>query len=705
LDNLKSCINFVKHYYNTRNRGTISKTHSIIFLMKKTKHCALWVLCFWTITNAIAQKKVESKIKFGKLSDTETKMTVYDKDPAAVAVILFDIASLDYEMNREGGFTGTFKHHKRIKIFKKDGYGKANIALRHYREVFIQDLQAACYNLENGNWVETKLKPESVVSEKLSKNFYVQKFTIPQVREGSIIEYSYTMLDEKSGALPSDWSFQDDIPTIWSEYKVNMPELFRVMPTFQGIQTQAIAVREDTLQDRKETFGLTEVYWKNRVMRWAQKDLPALQSEPMMSSIYNYQLRVILEGVRFYKAKSQKEQNKMDFKDLVVDVWKQWGEKLLDDEDFGDLLKHKATSETVKSLVEGLTTDREKVMAIYQHIGKSYEEESYSSLYFTQPFKDFLKKHKGTPTELNLLAINMLRKAGVAAHPVLISTRKHGQLRSDYFPMSERINRVIAYLPSLDEKEPFLFDVTAFPQPLGLLPFEDLNGEGFALQNPNLWFPLKNKLHTKKLFFNTLTINEKGELSGTIAMTATGYEAGESRYYIHKDGAEKYANTLLKDLLVEGKLESHAFENTDNLDEKYLKGTFKIQSSAFVTQTDSQMYVSPLLFWAEKENLFKNPERKYEVDFGYPRENSYILNLTIPNGYKVETLPKSAKIHFEGGSFIFTYMTEMAGNQLKINVKWSIKKTIFTVEEYSALRNAYETILNKMAEQIVLSKI
>jgi hypothetical protein len=152
-------------------------------------------------------------------------------------------------------------------------------------------------------------------------------------------------------------------------------------------------------------------------------------------------------------------------------------------------------------------------------------------------------------------------------------------------------------------------------------------------------------------------------------------------------------------------LEEHSFENTDKWDEKYLKGSFKIKTSAFVTKTDSQMYVSPLLFWAEKENIFKNPERKFDIDYGYSRENSYILNLTIPSGYKVESLPKSTKINLDKGNFTFTYVVESAGNEVKINVKWNIKKTIFAPEEYPSLRTTYETILNKMAEQIVLSKI
>jgi hypothetical protein len=675
--------------------------------MKQTKLVLLIIINGLIIVNLFAQKNKGVQIKFGNLSKAEMIMTAYDKDPEASAVVLFDKGYFDLDMTDRSDFEGTFKQHTRIKIFKKEGYDKANIVIPYFVDVIILDLQASCHNLENGQWVETKLDPEAIVTEKLSKKTYVKKFTIPKVREGSIIEYSITMFDATIGHLPFSWSFQSDIPTIWSEYRANTPHHYKMLPTFQGLRHQPLAVREDTLIYRRLLFGLDEYIWENRVLRWAQKDLPALKTEPMMSSVYNYESRVILQWLGFYKSKSEKEREKMPFKDLVQDVWKQWGEILLDEDGFGDLLKHKGTESLVQSLTEQAATDKDKVLAIYKHIGTTFEVSFRNQLVSAQPFNELLKKRKGAPTELNLLAINMLRKAGITAYPVLISTRSHGILNPDFLPMEERTNRVIAYLPTLDPNEPFLLDVTGFPNPLGLLPFEDLNGLGLMIQDKKTvsWLPLKNKINTKKVFFNTLTLNEKGELSGAIALTATGYDASAARTEIQKEGPEKYANTLLKDLLLEGKLESIKFENTQKLDEKYLQGAFAVKTSSFVTKTDSQMYVSPLLFWAAKENLFKDPERKFDVDFGYPRENGYILNLTIPNGYKVESLPKNTKLNLDNNHFTFTYVAESVGNVVKINVKWSIKKTIFVVEEYPSLRSAYEAILNKMAEQIVLSKI
>jgi Domain of Unknown Function with PDB structure (DUF3857)/Transglutaminase-like superfamily len=674
--------------------------------MKKTKHCAILVTFLLTIGNLLAQKKQPIKTEFGKMSQQEKDMLHYSKDPEAPAVILFKKGTVNFTMDDQGATYGEFDYtyvvHERIKIFKKAAYDYANIVITYHPKDYIEHLKASSYYLENDKWIETPLNLDNVVEEHLTNDLYVKKFTIPGVREGSIIEYSYQQYNGEGGYLNSEWTFQYGIPTIWSEYEANIPEHYRYMTVAYG--NVPLAVHTDTMVSRHRITTVSQATWRERQQRWVQKDIPAIKPEPMMTSINNYRSRLLFQYLWFYKVRL-KGAEQADMNALLEDAWKQLGNELLDRVAFGDALKSNATSTIVNSVIANLKDDKAKVQAIYEYVGKNYELILYHGATMTQPFKELLTHRKGTATELNLLLINMLRKAGITVYPVLASTRSHGEL-SHLYPILRRVNCVLAYLPMF-EKEPLLIDAGGYPRPLGLLPFDDLNGDGFLVQrkDSSSWIPIKNRINSKLLYANTLTLNEKGDLSGDISMTATGHEAVIIREDIFKNGNEKTAHSLLKDLLVDGKMESFAFENTKQLDEKYLKGAFKIKTSAFVTKTDSQMYLSPLLFWAEKENIFKNPERKFDVNFGYARENSYILMLTLPNGYKVESLPKNTKINLENGSFTFTYLAETTGNQLKVNAKWIIKKTVFQKEEYAVLRGACESILNKMAEQIVLSKM
>ena len=80
------------------------------------------VIIFLTTVNLFAQKGKEkdNTMQFGKLSDAETQMTFYDKDPSAAAVVLFDRGFLDLDMKEQSSFDGTFRQHTRIKIFTKE---------------------------------------------------------------------------------------------------------------------------------------------------------------------------------------------------------------------------------------------------------------------------------------------------------------------------------------------------------------------------------------------------------------------------------------------------------------------------------------------------------------------------------------------------------------------------------------------------------
>ena len=85
------------------------------------------------------------------------------------------------------------KRHTIIHILNKNGYDEANIEIPLYvdgrNEEKVSNLKAITYNLESGKIKETKLEKSGQFLEIVDKNRKVLKFTLPQVKEGSIIEY------------------------------------------------------------------------------------------------------------------------------------------------------------------------------------------------------------------------------------------------------------------------------------------------------------------------------------------------------------------------------------------------------------------------------------------------------------------------------------------------------------------------------------
>jgi Domain of Unknown Function with PDB structure (DUF3857) len=694
------------------------------------KKLILNIIVLFLSIQIFAQNTEELKVKFGKISDAEIKMKSYEKDPTAPAVVLFDKASLDYEYDEKKFFRGSYYRHARIKIFKKEAYSFANIQLLYKTTGFdmqrISDIKAVCYNFENGKMVETKLTDENIFDEKLTKRISVKKLSIPGVKEGSIIEFRYKF--NYDGIEAPDWQFQEEIPVVWSEFEAEIPEFFVFLPIIEGatpylVNTKKINVRNKTINmtvtesgyTNQKSTGTAQFNWKTTAYRWVQKDIPALKTEKYMTSAKDYLTKVYFQAKGYYHS---------SFNGLIAGpngtstatltagsfepIYSSWGkvaEDLMEEERFGGVIENKSeTKEEVSKIIKGITTPKDKMNAIYGFIGKNYEIIDRNSIFMTQSLSDLLKSHKGSATDVNLMLINMLRVAGLNASPVIISTRKNGQI-SHIYPILHKVNKVIVQV-KLSETDSIIVDVSGYPQPMNLLPFEDLNGEGFAIYDKKTtnWIPIKNSMMNKKFYAANFALNTEGVLSGDINYTFTGYSAIENRLAIKDDGSDKHMKQLVKGMINDGKMESYKFENIEPLSDLPLKGTVKLSTSSCITKSNEKIYISPLVCMVEKENPFKAEDRKYNVDYGEPRDEFYQVNIKMPDGYKVEELPKTSRIQLPEGAIKFEYLISLKDNLVTINAKFNIKRSIFTADEYKDLKQVYTQILAKMSEQIVLIK-
>jgi Domain of Unknown Function with PDB structure (DUF3857) len=650
------------------------------------KQVILTCLLSWAFFSVcVAQKeKLELKVKFGKISEEEIKMTSYAKDPDASAVVLFD-----------KGFTSlgnfdAFEHHIRIKIFKKEALSKANHRIIYSRQnnQSVQSLKASCFNLENGKLVETKAESSNIFDETLDKYTNVKKVNVPGVKEGSIIDIKYTI----NNAGVRNWSFQDDIPTVWSEYETQIPDFYIVSQIGGGFTPYAV-----NENDRKsETYPGTSFTYMLNTKRWVQRDVPAIIPERYMSSVENYKthLSFFLEEIRPPNAIIQR----------VLPTWNEASKQLMDDSDYGDFIdKKSAFKEELATLVTSTMTPMEKLQTIYEYVGKNFEVNDVDSKYILSSLKEIKTKKKVSASEKNFLMMNMAQTAGIKVAPVLIRTRDDGYVRTTLAVLS-RYNKTICKVYM--DKDTFYVDASGYPLPMKLLPFNDLVERGVEFlgkENHDFVTPV-SKIINKTFNQAILALNTEGALSGDINMTQKGYDAFESKKKIKDDGEEKYLQAFLKDLLTDGKIETRKFEGQTNLSDESLKGNFKVKTNSFVNKTDDKMYVNPLLCFGDKDNPFKADERKFDVDYGAAKDEMYQFVLKIPEGFKVEEMPKPMRMQTSDGGIKYDYLISEKDNTITLNTKLMIKKTNYLPEQYAELKEFYAKMIAKTGEQIVLTK-
>jgi hypothetical protein len=117
------------------------------------------------------------------------------------------------------------------------------------------------------------------------------------------------------------------------------------------------------------------------------------------------------------------------------------------------------------------------------------------------------------------------------------------------------------------------------------------------------------------------------------------------------------------------------------------------------------MYVSPFLFFTKTENPFRQEIREYPVDFVFPSQAKFNINLTIPEGYAVEVLPAAKVVSMPDNLANFKYNISQNGKQIQIMYTFDTNQAIIGSEYYGELKAFFKEIVDKQTEKVVLKKV
>ncbi|WKN42525.1 transglutaminase domain-containing protein [Tunicatimonas pelagia] len=653
------------------------------------------------------------EIKFGKISQEELQMTHTHLDSSASAVVLADFGNTKINYNSNSGFQLIFTRHRRVKIFNSSGYNWADVIIPLYHDgsdrESISQIKGCTYNLENGKVVKTKLKNEGKFTEEYDENHQLHKFTLPNVKEGSVIEYTYRITSDFIFNL-QDWRFQSSVPTVWSEYNVEIPEYFFYKPLSQGyypfvINKQTTASGQYNISYRAQTptdisqgrsqARQEQVNFQSTKYRWAAQNVPALIEEPYVTTMDDYVLKIEMElaGTRF--------PNEL-YKNYTT-TWEEIDKQLLEHTYFGDVVKHTGTTkDEVASLTAGKNSDTEKVASIYQYVQRNIRWNQNRRRYADQTLRKTLETQSGNSADINLLLVAMLREAGISADPVVLSTRSHGLLRKT-FPRLNQFNYVVALASTNDGQ--LLLDATDAVCPPGVLPVRCLNQEGRIVSKApgEKWIQLHPAKGTREAVMAQLTL-EDGQLLGTINSSYSGYNAMRLRRKVSQEnGAEGYLSKLKEDNH-SWAIQDYQLESLETVGAP-VKETYQVVLQEGATEAGDVIYLNPIVTGRFAENPFKSESRAYPVDYPYPSNETYMLTLSVPEGYAVDELPENLVIALPEKAGRYTFTTQQQGNTVQITSRLKIDKIKFYAQEYPHLRQFFNIIVAKQQEQIVLKKI
>jgi hypothetical protein len=297
--------------------------------------------------------------------------------------------------------------------------------------------------------------------------------------------------------------------------------------------------------------------------------------------------------------------------------------------------------------------------------------------------------------------IAILKEAGLTAHPVTVSTRDHGMV----FPTSPTItsfNYVIAAVKIGDRH--LLIDATERLAPLGILPFRCLNGSGRLInESGGQWIDLVSSPDKKKTIAEYhFDLNDQQVIGKHSYMYYDQAAFAFRNQYLRDDGITNFKKEM-QEQMSGLQFQSAIFEKLEVLGESPSTICEITLEDSYVTAGE-MLYFNPLFFDSMKSNPFKLEKRDYPVDYGVKSDDFYYAKINLPEGYTVESLPEEISIVLPERAAEYIYSATSVGNIISIRSQIKINKITFTAEHYADLKNFYDLIVKKQAEQIVLKK-
>lgn len=614
--------------------------------------------------------------EFGEVSIAELSEQFHPLDSSASAAVLYKTGKLNI---KDG--TG-FEVKKRIKIYNDQGYKYATIKLPYNsKNSAIIKLKAWTYNLIGNKIQKIKLSNNQIIEEETTKNYEQIKFTFPNLKNGSIIEYSYTRKIFELYSLP-EWKFQEDIPVNFSNFTLITPKFIKYNEITKGFH---FVDRKDESNIRYDKYIYTS------------KNLPKLKESPFVNNIDNYRTSI--------RHEISSVSNNLNNKSWgISNNWNELSKRLEENRNFGkELNKERYFKEDIKQIINNSNSGEEIIENIFNYIKEKLTWNERFSIYTSDKLKNIYKENKGNSADINLMLTAMLRYAEFQAHPVLVSTVDNG-IPSRSVSLVDYNNIISAV--EISKEKTILLDATNKFSTTSILPTRCLNWHGRLVRpnGSNRLINLNPTLASDFYAIMNIKLNDNGKIDGQIRRVYSNHFAYDYRNKFDAVDKDKHVNTLENQLNIN--ISEFKVDNIDNLKKSVIE-TFSFRKDNAVDLINGNMYISPLLFLAIPKNPFNfdQKERIYPIDFTYPKTKRYIINIEVPEDYMIEYAIDELALNLvdNSGSYRFN-INQNSGTNLQIMVEQNINQSVLGPEYYKPLKEFYSSIVNKENDKIVLIK-
>lgn len=627
--------------------------------------------------------------KWGKPTQEELTMTEYAADKDANAVELYRLVDVCYSI-LNGDFRLTHRVKCRLKVLKPAGRKVAdvNIPLRVsensplVREM-VMGLKAVAYNLEDGKVVKTKMESQMVNEEQVDKTQKVVKFSVPQVRVGTVIEYEYRIESDFFYDL-RDWYAQSDIPVRWTRYILSVPEWFKFNIEETGMTQLQCTKETGRLSTGETSISTTETTFTGEY-------LPALNDDDFVWCARDYGCKVTheLRGIYVPGAVYKDYSTRWDDVDML----------LLEDGEFGGRIKKSSPlkDDIIASGIAALPDMEQRAAAVWQLL-RSRVRWNGEYKFWANSSSKVLKEGTGSNADMNFLYINMLHDAGIESFPVVLRLRDRGRLPLTHASLKYLSTFVVGIL--LNDSTLAYMDGSAEDGYLNVLPSRLLVSQARTVRKgqSGQWVDLQGASHSKSVTMVQATLAPSGIVSGKSVTRCIGQSAARLR---HRWRTSADSTSLIQAIQEEDGIEISAYQ----LEGRHDFTPTVSETIHFTKQCDTAgdlIYLNPMLLSPMGKSPFTTASRDLPVAFPYSQHTQFNFQLTLPDGWHVEDMPKPIMLKLDGITARIVYI--LKGSMLTTQYRIDISRTFFDHQQYADLKALFDQLVESNKQVLTLKK-
>jgi hypothetical protein len=573
-------------------------------------------------------------------------------------------------------------YRKAYKILRPEGRSNGTLYVYFDNETQLTFLKAWSitaqnteYEVKEGDAIET-----SAYSEALYGDTRYKVLQIPAALPGNVIGYEY---QQRQRPLLSQaiWFFQDEVPVRHAHFTLELPPNWGYVAYWRN----HVAVPPRSTGDNKWSWELDDV----------DPIQPETQMPPWRSVAGQFEVsfgpKVTTPSGSGYSSWTQ------------IGQW--YAQLTANRREITPAIRDK-----VHELVSTTTDPLEKIrrVASYVQHGIRYVAiEIGIGGYQPHPAADVMTGGYGDCKDKATLLNAMLKEAGVDSYYVLINSKR--DFVATDFPSALGFNHVILAIrlprevivsqsfPIIHETLGSLlfFDPTDDSTPFGYLPSSLQSNYGLLVTDGGgelLQLPLSSPLSNRVVRSATLTLDQSGNLKGTVDERRTGPAAAELRdqlLNLPNKQRQKVFQSLLNELVDGAILTGARLSSLDNFTGS-MTISYDLTVPAYAQRAGSLFLFRSCVLGRKSSDLMEGKARKQPIVFSHALSESDVVDISLPAEYAMDEVPKAVRYEYP----FATYKSETKAGEHSLHYSrtYELKEVRVPLEKLEDLKRFFRDV-------------